>query len=574
MESCFGPLSSEPYHQEDIYMKSTRLKTFIITSLLAFSFLWGCSENKIPVVATPTPGVEETPAPQEEEVSVPQESTTSSAVIPAYEIPRVLDEKDYLRLIRIEPDVAEISVDVSKMAGYKEGALYQVTLQKADGTVAETDMQESKGKIRLSVTGYTWAEVSPVFRFAFGLSKTGFPDTDINVTSTELYSPVGNWYGFYGKVDNLLNGVKLGSTGNYFVVAVPDGYYNILFTKHSTERSLITVNGEAVGCNVGIYGAGGRSGIKPYTYYVEDVLAEGGILRIGMGEKDSSLTSVEIRHSSVLRPHKPHLYLAGDSTCSAYYPIETEKEPPRGRYQTGWGQLLHQFFDDNVAITNLGSGGTCARTWYDIAFGGVLQNAQAGDYFLIMHGINDQSYSNVDEMTQYLTDMIDKCREKGIIPILCTPIQSVKFWRDDKGKDLSEYEIPLGGGKAAYMNAIRKLADKKGIFLIDVANITGKQYGTLGRSYVAQNFHLFRSNLEEDTLHLSYAGAKNVASIIATELYRLQCEGSTDLTGAKVEGLGFNPMGTETLNYTDKDGNPAEMILERISAVYKTYGIR
>ena len=125
------------------------------------------------------------------------------------------------------------------------------------------------------------------------------------------------------------------------------------------------------------------------------------------------------------------------------------------------------------------------------------------------------------------------------------------------------------------MNGIREVAKEKGTFLIDVAAITSEQYGTLGRTFVAHNYHLYNtgSGKEEDTLHLSYAGAKNVASIIATELYRLQEAETADSLGKRVTGLTFNPMGTETITYTDKDGNEAVFTSDRITGIYRSYAV-
>ncbi|MCR5584780.1 MAG: hypothetical protein K6F63_05015, partial [Lachnospiraceae bacterium] len=339
-------------------------------------------------------------------------------------------------------------------------------------------------------------------------------------------------------------------------------------------RSLVCIDGTPLGCNVGIPGAGGRSGSTPVEYYMEDALASNGTLRLSMGEKDYDPASLEIRRSSTLKARRTHLYLAGDSTCAAYYPLETA-EPENGRYQTGWGQMLCHYVTAGTAITNLGSGGTCAKTWHDIAFSGVLGHAQPGDYFIIMHGINDQSYSSVDEMKSYLNSMIDECRAKGIIPVLCTPMQTAKFWRGDTGKDLGEFEAPLGGGKAAFMKGIREVAKEKDVFLIDVAAITSEQYGILGRTYVAHNYHLYipASDKEEDTLHLSYAGAKNVASIIATELYKLQVSGTADGKGARITGLTFNPLDTEVITYTDKDGKEAEYKTDRITGICRPYAV-
>ena len=166
---------------------------------------------------------------------------------------------------------------------------------------------------------------------------------------------------------------------------------------------------------------------------------------------------MEIRKTPEIISRRVHIYLGGDSTVSNYYPIE-ETEPQPGRFQTGWGQVFCQYVTEENAVTNLAGGGTYAKSWYETAFPGVIQNGQPGDYFLIQAGINDRSYSNEKEMVEYLTYMIDACREKGIIVILATAMQTPKFWKDKNGNELGEYGTPEGSGLASYMEAIRQLA--------------------------------------------------------------------------------------------------------------------
>lgn len=543
-------------------MKKTLMISLQIFILALFLTACAATEKTTPSVApTGTPTAAE-----------PTNSPTPTE-IPATPTPSV-DESKYLYINKEIAGKTSLTVDVSGMAGYQTGAVYQVTFLHDDGTVTAEDITESEGKIQLTLDKMTAVEVSPVFHFVFGKQKADIPSDAINALATMKYENDA-LFGFDGAVENQTGSVHLKGSIPYFALTVPDGFYNIDLIKGGTGRSSIIVNGATLGCNVGIQGAGGRKGITPYEYYMEDACITGGNLRISMGEKDWDLAALTIRRSTTLSPRKTHLYLAGDSTASAYFPIEKE-EPAAGRFQTGWGQLLCQFVSSDVAITNLGAGGTYAKSWYEAAFSGITQHAQPGDYFIIMEGINDQSYSNVEEMVEYLTIMIDACREKGVIPVLCTAMQSVKFWKDDKGNDVGEFECPLGSGKVPFMEGIRKLAQDKGVFLIDVGAITSTQYGTLGRTFVMTNYHLYDSIKEnaEDTLHLSYAGAKNVASIIATELNRLQTLGTKDSTGAQIKGIPFNPLGSFEITYTDKNGTQAVYSDERVTAVYRTYGVR
>ena len=554
-----------------------RSKLRLIIPLLALCAVMlsaGCSDkgkiitNPDHPTATPTatPTVTETPTPTPTEVVAPTE------VPVLYEAVRDTDESAFLYINEKLSGLDTLTVDVFKMANYQNGAIYQVTLLKKDGTYEERDITENDGKIVIDVKDAVKAEVSPVFSFVFGLMPDNVKPSDIAVSAKCAYT-LESPYGFCGNVSNSKNNVQFSNSEACFVVVVPEGFYNVTLVKAGENRSLVVMDGGVLGCNVGIPGAGGRTGSKPIEYYMEDVRATGGTLRLGMGEKASDPARLEIRRSATIKPRKTHIYLAGDSTCSAYYPLEI-KEPDDGRYQTGWGQVLCQYITDDVAITNLGSGGTCAKTWHDIAFNGVLQHGCPGDIFIIMHGINDQSYSSVEEMKTCLSQMVDECRKKGLIPVLCTPMQTAKFWKSSTGKDLSNFEEPRGGGKAAFMQGIRDVAASEGTFLIDVAEITSKEYGILGKDYVTKTFHLYKGNKEEDTLHLSYAGAKNVASIIASELYKLQATGVTDVTGEKIAGITFNPVTTRNISYTDKDGNEAILQLIGPECIYRKYAVR
>ncbi len=519
--------------------------------------------------ATNTPSI----APTEGATPTAPAASPTPTEIPATPTPFV-DESKYLYIDKNVSGKTSLTVDVTNMAGWQSGAVYQVTCLHADGTVSSEDITETDGKLQLTLDGVTSVEVSPVFHFVFGKQKTDIPADAINVLASMKYENDA-LFGFNGSIENLTGSIHFKGTAPYFAITLPDGFYSIDLIKGGTGRSRIYINDGVLGCNVGISGAGGRRGITPYEYYMEDACITGGSLRLYMGEQDTDLAALTIRRTTTLSSRKTHLYLAGDSTAAAYYPIETA-EPAPGRFQTGWGQLLCQFVSSDVAITNLGSGGTYAKSWYEAAFSGIMQHARPGDYFIIMEGINDQSYSNVEEMVEYLTIMIDACREKGVIPVLCTAMQSVKFWKDDKGNDVGEFECPLGSGKVPFMEGIRKLAKDKGVFLIDVGAITSAQYGTLGRTFVMSNYHLYDSIKEnaEDTLHLSYAGAKNVASIIATELNKLQTLGTKDSTGAQITGIPFNPLGIHEITYTDKNGTQAVYSDERVTAVYRTYGVR
>lgn len=491
-----------------------------------------------------------------------------------FDVARTYDLNTYTYINENVAGLSELTVDVSQMVNYGSNTDYQVTCRYTDKTVKQEDMRASSdGRIKLTFKdrNVEAVEVTPVLKFSLGNCSYTEAEGYVKVVAAQKYDGE-NICGFYGEVGDSAGGVNLFDDEGLFVAAVPDGFYDIRVTKSGTGRSTVKVNGASLGTNVGNPGTGGRSGSKPYTYLMEDVFVEGGTARIGMGEKDYGLAAVEIRRATALRERRVHVYIGGDSTASNYYPIEVA-EPESGRYQTGWGQVFSQYVTDEVAVTNLAGGGTYAKSWYEMAFPGVIKNGQPGDYFIIQEGINDRSYSNKEEMVEYLTYMIDECREKGIIVVLVTTMQTPKFWKDANGNELGEFGKPEGSGLAAFMDAIRKLAADKGVFLADSGKITGEWYSVLGRTYVAQNYHIYNKDtgVEEDTLHLSYHGALNVAGVVATSLAEQQAAGAADAKGNTLDGLKFNPLGEYSAEHRNADGETVVSTTTRVTAIYERY---
>ncbi len=488
---------------------------------------------------------------------------------------RDVDKATYAYMNENLAGETKLEVDVTELEGYGTVKTYQVTLRYQDGTVVTEDRTaDANGKVVLELKNVAAAEVSPVLQFSLGKCELNEADGYIHVAYNEKYTGV-ELAGFYDTVTDTNGGVSLGGEDGMFVVAVPDGFYSVKITKpkSGTGRSTVLVNGASQGTNVGNGGTGGRKGVSPYTYVMPDVAIEGGTLRLSLGEKDFTLAAVEVRKTPEITERKVHIYIGGDSTVSNYYPIEIE-EPEPGRFQTGWGQVFAQYVSDENEVTNMAGGGTYAKSWYEMAFPGVVQNGQAGDYFIIHAGINDRTYSSADEMVEYLTKMIDECREKGIIVVLTTAMQTPKFWKDASGNELPEFGKPEGSGLAAFMEAIRKLAKDKGVFLVDVGALTGEWYEQMGRTYVAQNYHIYNAEtgVEEDTLHLSYHGALKVAELVATDLAKQQAAGATDALGNTLDGLAFHDMVTYDVAHKDSTGAQITTSVTAVERIYERYG--
>ncbi len=488
---------------------------------------------------------------------------------------REVDAGAYVYVKEALTGAEELEIDTAAMVNAGKNTKYQVTVRRSDGSIYTEDRRaDGDGKLRLFLKDASAAEVSPVLGFSLGNCSLGEAEGYFHVSAKAQYTG-REAYGFRGAVSETEGGVSLGDGENFFAAALPDGFYRIKITKPlgGTGRSTVKINGASQGTNVGNQGTGGREGIHPYTYLMEDVYVEGGTARLSLEEKDFTLASVEIRRAPQIVKRRVHIYLGGDSTVSNYYPIE-EEEPRPGRFQTGWGQVFGQYVTGANAVTNLAGGGTYAKSWYEMAFPGVLQNGQPGDYFILQAGINDRTYSSQEEMAEYLTRMINACREKGIIIILATAMQCPKFWKDRNGREVGEYGRPEGSGLAPFMDVIRKLAEEKEVFLVDTGRLTGEWYERMGRTYVMRNYHLYNveSGVEEDTLHLSYHGAMKIAELIATELAHMRAEGKKDGLGNTLEGLSFHETAEYEAAHVDAMGGKTFVKVTGIRAVYRRYG--
>ncbi|MEN9918852.1 MAG: hypothetical protein RL662_1288 [Bacteroidota bacterium] len=139
-----------------------------------------------------------------------------------------------------------------------------------------------------------------------------------------------------------------------------------------------------------------------------------------------------------------HLFMAGDSTM-AIKPLyknvwdsianDSVQEP---FLETGWGQVLPQFFNDKIVVDNYAKNGRSTRTFISEGlWDKLIKNVQQGDYVVIQFGHNDSSKDKVDRYTSpedyknNLLRFINEVKAKGGNPIVCTSVARRKF--DENG---------------------------------------------------------------------------------------------------------------------------------------------
>ena len=127
--------------------------------------------------------------------------------------------------------------------------------------------------------------------------------------------------------------------------------------------------------------------------------------------------AVKVEEDGIIR-----IFIIGDSTVANYgssqYPF------------TGWGQVLHHFFDaDKISTHNRARGGRSSRSYIEEGlWNNVVAELDSGDYVFVQFGHNDRDASNASRYTSpedykiYLKQYVDDSRAKKAIPVLVSPM--------------------------------------------------------------------------------------------------------------------------------------------------------
>jgi len=192
--------------------------------------------------------------------------------------------------------------------------------------------------------------------------------------------------------------------------------------------------------------------------------------------------------------------------------------------ETGWGQVFQDFFDLKVRVSNHAVNGRSSKSFIDEGRWKIVYDSlKRGDYVFIQFGHNDQKADKpavyADAMTDYplnLEKYIKETRSKGATPILLTSIVRRKF--DAAGK--------LTDTHGLYPRAVREVADREKVNLIDMQMLTQSLIGSLGDE-ASKKMYLwtpadqkFPEGRKDDT-HLSVEGARTFASMVAQQVHKM-----------------------------------------------------
>lgn len=265
------------------------------------------------------------------------------------------------------------------------------------------------------------------------------------------------------------------------------------------------------------------------------------------------LTGLTGMHSPALARD---IFIVGDSTASAYGP---ERHP-----RMGWGQVLGDFYADDVNTIDLAQSGRSARSFIDEGFFAELEEQIGPDnILLIQFGHNDQKidsprrYAAAEtDYKKYLRKYVDLARNKGATPVLLTSVVRRKF---EDG-----ILVPTHG---KYPEAVRELAGETGTALIDMTRLSGRFVSGLGKER-SKAIYLHLTGTDgpiEDNTHFSERGAYAMAAIVVQQLDALQLVTYKHLAGTFIhvekDGRGDVTHIQEAINMLDGTTDPAFILI-------------
>ncbi|MDO4562974.1 MAG: GDSL-type esterase/lipase family protein [Clostridia bacterium] len=206
------------------------------------------------------------------------------------------------------------------------------------------------------------------------------------------------------------------------------------------------------------------------------------------------------------------LYIGGDSTVS-----DQTADYPYRPYKTycGWAQMLPLYMPQ-LCISNHAQSGASTQSWREWNFPPVWRTMQSGDFLLLQFGHNDQKCDFLAPMGGYRDNLlffIQEAREKGVTPILCTPINRIIFEEDGT----------LDHSLDEYAAAVISAAKEEGVCCIDLHGATTRHFESLGEDNAWKYFRFCGS--ERDFTHPNDYGGKLVAKMAATLLEHSAIEG-------------------------------------------------
>ena len=295
------------------------------------------------------------------------------------------------------------------------------------------------------------------------------------------------------------------SWSNTFNVDLQNGLYRVSVTLGNTNRTSVVIEDM-----LQIMNMTGNNAYDSILVPIKD-----GQLNImatdGRAGYPHTISTLDIEWVSADTQLPPTIWMCGDSTVCNYYPKDTS-------IQAGWGQVLDQFIDTSKwQVRDMAASGQYAKGFVEAGqFAPIQKYGREGDIYIISIGINDTNYSNADEYTQVVTDMVKQAKEKGMRVIL------VK--QQGRASDVNRTPLLKGRWFGSQLDAI---GAAENVQVIDL--FTAWQNHTTSIGYEA-TLDLYCT---DDDLHPNRKGAMKLAEF-ASELIDFDGPGILE-TGAEID---------------------------------------
>lgn len=232
-----------------------------------------------------------------------------------------------------------------------------------------------------------------------------------------------------------------------------------------------------------------------------------------------AVTAIRIERVDDVR----QVFLCGNSTVT---------DQPTDPY-TSWGQMATRWFDDSIVVCNHAESGLSARSFIaSLRLDQVCSQMKRGDVVVCEFGHNDEKEHQPGDGAWYhfaynLKVFVDRVRKAGGEIIFCTPTQRRLYEADGR---------TIADSHGDFVKAMRSVADREGVPVIDLNAMTKTFYETLGPDdsrralvhYPANTFPGQDKALEDNT-HFSPYGAYEVAKMVVQGLQLLHHSLTTHL---------------------------------------------
>lgn len=215
------------------------------------------------------------------------------------------------------------------------------------------------------------------------------------------------------------------------------------------------------------------------------------------------------------------IHTIGDSTMADYVENTTRTR--------GWGEMLQEFFSDEVQIVNYARGGRSSRSFCEEGrWDKVKENIHPGDYVFIQFAHNDEKEGGKDgadgrgtvpwtTYKSFLEKYVDETRQLGGKPVFITPI--VRRYFDETGKITRKGCHDIGtvedDSTLNYVRVMKNVARQKKVVMVDMTALTKDFVEKLGPAATIRQIYV-----PTDGTHTQATGAACYAQIVVSDLKR------------------------------------------------------